>query len=154
MTNDAGGSMGNQGSFMDEDDIGGAESPAQAHDKNELHVRRCFEIVLVSGRIIRFEVRAIGATGLPMVYFFFRHTLVRQVKNGLTDCAHLSCTGNSGIVLILKMRWKYLTLRTIAPASLPVSISMHFVKVTRSQRRLCWIQNLCRSSALCIIGAR
>jgi hypothetical protein len=58
--------MGNQGPFRDEDDIGGAEGLAQAHNKNELHVRRCFEIVLVSGRVIRFEVRAFGATELPM----------------------------------------------------------------------------------------
>ncbi|OJA08772.1 hypothetical protein AZE42_01293 [Rhizopogon vesiculosus] len=54
-TNEAGGSMGNQGSFRDEDDVGGAEGLAQAHDKNQLRIGRCFEMILVSGRIIRFE---------------------------------------------------------------------------------------------------
>jgi hypothetical protein len=48
--------MGNEGSFRDEDDIGGAEGLAQAHDKHQLRIRRCFEIVLVSDRVIRFEV--------------------------------------------------------------------------------------------------
>ncbi|KAG1742396.1 uncharacterized protein EDB91DRAFT_1279626 [Suillus paluster] len=54
--NGAGGSVGSQDiSTRDEDDIGGAEGLAQAHDKDQLRVSRCFEIVLVSGRVIRFE---------------------------------------------------------------------------------------------------
>jgi len=56
--------MGNQGSFSDEDDIGGAEGLAQVHDKNQLRTRRCFEIVLESGRVMRFEVRVFGASEL------------------------------------------------------------------------------------------
>ncbi|KAG1882580.1 hypothetical protein F4604DRAFT_1741551 [Suillus subluteus] len=52
----AGGSVGNQDILTrDEVDIGGAEGLAQAHDKNQLRVRRCFEIVMISGRVIRFE---------------------------------------------------------------------------------------------------
>ncbi|KAG2151386.1 hypothetical protein DEU56DRAFT_777628 [Suillus clintonianus] len=54
--NVAGGSVGNQDILnRDEDDIGGAEGLVQARDKNELRVRRCFEIVMISGRVIRFE---------------------------------------------------------------------------------------------------
>lgn len=52
----AGGSVGNQDILTrDEVDIGGAEGLAQAHDKNRLRVRRCFEIVMICGRVIRFE---------------------------------------------------------------------------------------------------
>jgi hypothetical protein len=75
--------------------------------------------------------------------FLFRHTLVRQAKNGLTDCARSLCTGHSAIALMLKMRWKYLTLRAIAPALLPVSISMRSVEATKFQRHRCWTQNSC-----------
>lgn len=52
----AGGSVGNQDILTrDEVDIGGAEGLAQTHDQNQLRVRRCFEIVMISGRVIRFE---------------------------------------------------------------------------------------------------
>jgi len=52
----AGGSVGNQDILTgDEADIGGAEGLAQAHDKSQLRVRRCFEIVMISGYVIRFE---------------------------------------------------------------------------------------------------
>ncbi|KAG2155842.1 uncharacterized protein EDB93DRAFT_1128478 [Suillus bovinus] len=52
----AGGSVGNQDILTnDEVDIGGAEGLAQARDKNQLRVRRCFEIIMISGRVIRFE---------------------------------------------------------------------------------------------------
>lgn len=52
----ADGSVGNQDILTrDEVDIGGAEGFTQAHDKNYLRVRRCFEIVMMSGRVIRFE---------------------------------------------------------------------------------------------------
>lgn len=52
----AGGSVGNQDILTTEEaDIGGAEGLAQAQDKNRLRVRRCFEIVMISGRVIRFE---------------------------------------------------------------------------------------------------
>lgn len=51
-----GGSVGNQDILTrDEVDIGGAEGLAQAHDKNRLRVGRCFEIVMICGRVIRFE---------------------------------------------------------------------------------------------------
>lgn len=53
--------MGNQDILTTEEaDIGGAEGLAQAQDKNRLRVRRCFEIVMISGRVIRFEVRIFG----------------------------------------------------------------------------------------------
>lgn len=74
--------MGNQGSFRDEDDIGGAEGLLQAHDKNKLRVRRCFEIVLVSGRVIRFEVRAFGATGLSLGLFHLDILLSNESRMG------------------------------------------------------------------------
>ncbi|KAG2039604.1 hypothetical protein BDR03DRAFT_1008925 [Suillus americanus] len=52
----AGGSVGNQDILTRDDvDIGGAEGLVHADDKNQLRVRRCFEIVLISGRVIRFE---------------------------------------------------------------------------------------------------
>lgn len=51
----ADGSVGNPILTRDEVDIGGAEGLTQAHDKHQLRVRRCFEIVMVSGRVIRFE---------------------------------------------------------------------------------------------------
>ena len=46
----------NRYAFTNFIDIGGAEGLAQAHDKHQLRIKRCFEIVLVSDRVIRFEV--------------------------------------------------------------------------------------------------
>ena len=58
-------------SFADDhDDVGGEEGLAKASDRGERRLRRCFELLLTSGRVVRFEVR-------------FSRTVVAHLK--LTD---------------------------------------------------------------------
>jgi hypothetical protein len=84
----AGGSVGNQDILTrDEADIGGAEGLAQAHDKSQLRVRRCFEIVMISGYVIRFEVRIFGA-----IWFILTPCLILLLDIFLPDESRMGRT--------------------------------------------------------------
>jgi hypothetical protein len=80
--------VGNQDILTrDEADIGGAEGLAQAHDKSQLRVRRCFEIVMISGYVIRFEVRIFGA-----IWFILTPCLILLLDIFLPDESRMGRT--------------------------------------------------------------
>ena len=58
----------------DEMDKGGVEGLAAAHDKTTLRARRSFELLLTTGRVIRFEVSQICLFRVTCFQPFFRHT--------------------------------------------------------------------------------
>lgn len=54
----------------DELDKGGEEGLVASHDKAGLRTRRCFELLLVTGRVIRFEVSSLNTYPACVNYLF------------------------------------------------------------------------------------
>ena len=52
----------------DHEDIGGEEGLMKASNRQERKVRRAFELVLTSGRVIRFEVSWLGFLSQPTAH--------------------------------------------------------------------------------------
>lgn len=74
----------------DNEDRGGEEGMSAADDKPHLRMRRSFELLLDTGKIIRFEVGSPDAPVLTSVLInvIDRLTLEKSPWNGFRDSAH------------------------------------------------------------------
>lgn len=94
----------------DEEDEGGEEGLAKSEDKVSLRVRRSFELLLTTGRVIRFEVISNSLAIFSPLSNYSRLILAGWLSNGSSGSGRLFFIGNKDIASMRKKRW---TLRNL-----------------------------------------
>jgi len=97
----------------DEVDAGGEEGLKASEDKHQLRVRRSFELLLITGNVVRLEVIFFRILLRDLFAHVFRHIRAEWRSSGLNDCARWFCIGNRGTGSMRRKRW--ISLKPIAP---------------------------------------
>lgn len=99
----------------DEEEIGGDEGLAKSTNKPKLRMQRSFELLLKSGRVIRFEVSSLPVSS-DDILTLTRPTRVVSPWNGSSGYGTLSSTGSIATVWTLDKRWTWHKPGAIVPA--------------------------------------
>lgn len=74
-------------SAQDDEDEGGDLGLARSSDRSGLRMRRSFELIILSGGIIRYEVSSLfsNSSSAILTFGYHRHSHVVSLSNGLSD---------------------------------------------------------------------